>query len=269
MAIDAGFRFIFCEKPLGNEIGQTKKLLEKAEASDTQLQVGYMRRFHPGFLKVKEALDLLGEIHFVNFTTIESGAANQISQRDTSSPWKSDPVLSGGGNLTHVGSHMIDFLRFLFGDIEHVRCKLKRDKPDVPEYHAKACVTFNSGVDADIRIGRVDVPDLGPDWGIFKNGWNESIEVVAENGYIRVSNNSWEGFGPTCVTSWFKDEPGPKTEYFDSKLQWVNEIGSFVKGIESGKLVHEATTASDAYAVALTIRKMRESAENQGEPVFL
>jgi len=268
-AIDAGCRFILCEKPLGIDLGQTKTLVEKAEAADTQLQVAYMKRFNPGFQKIKQAMDILGYIDFVNYTTVESGAANRISQRDSSSAWKTDPALSGGGNLTHVGSHVIDFLRFLFGDIDYVTCKLKRDTEEAPEYYANASLTFKNGVDADIRIGRVDVPNLGPDWEVYKGGWNEYLEVIGENGYIRVSNNSWEGLGPIRVTSWFKDEPGPKEEYFQSDLQWVNEIGSFVKGIENGALIPEATTARAALDVDTAVRKMRASDEEGGARVYL
>jgi predicted dehydrogenase len=263
-AIDAGFRFILCEKPLGNDIGQTIKLVEKAEAAGTQLQVAYMKRFNPGFRKVKDVLERLGEIHFVNFTTIESGSANQVSHRDASSPWKTDPVLSGGGNLTHVGSHDIDLLRFLFGEIEAVSCTLKRDAPDLPEYYANATALFENGVSVNMRIGRVDVPDLGPDWELFKGGWNESIEVIGENGYIRAANPSWEGLGPIRVTTWLKGEPGPKTKYFASDLQWVNEIASFAKGIENGELMPGVTLARDAYKVDFAVRKMRESDERHG-----
>ncbi|MDR3295959.1 MAG: Gfo/Idh/MocA family oxidoreductase [Clostridiales Family XIII bacterium] len=260
-AIDAGFRFILCEKPIGNDISQTIKLVEKAEAADTQLQVAYMKRFNPGFRKVKDALDVLGEIHFVNFTTIESGAANQVSHRDASSPWKTDPVLSGGGNLTHVGSHDIDLLRFLFGGIKTVSCRLKRG---MPEYYVNASVLFENGVNANLRIGQTDIPDLGPDWMPFKGGWNEYLEVIGENGYIRAANPSWEGLGPVRVISWFKWEPGPKTEYFSSDLQWVNEVASFAKGIEEGKLVPGVTLARDAYNVDFAVRKMRESNEQNG-----
>jgi len=268
-AIDAGHRFILCEKPLGNDISKTLTLVEKAEAVGTQLQAGYMKRYNPGFRKVKEAVDILGDVDFVNFTTVESGAANQTSHRDASSPWKTDPVLSGGGNLTHVGSHIIDFLRFLFGDIEYVSCKLKRDSDDAPEYYANAVAAFKNGVDANIRIGRVDVPDLGPDWELFKGGWNEYIEVIGENGYIRVANASWEGLGPVRVTSWFKGEPGPKAEYFASDLQWANQIAAFAESIKRGELVPEATTARDAFNVDLAVRKMRKSAERGGERVYI
>jgi predicted dehydrogenase len=265
--IDAGVKHILCEKPLGNGVEKTLKLVEAAEAAGTQLQVAYMKRFNPGFRKVKEALKRLGEIHFVNFTTMESGAKDRISHRDASSPWKTDPSLSGGGNLTHVGSHVIDFLRFLFGDVERVVCRLKRDSADAPEYGVDARAFFGGDVAADIRIGRVDIPDLGPDWSRFEGGWNEYIEVIGENGYIRAVNPSWEGLGDIEVVSWFKDEREPKTTRYESRLQWVQEIASFAGSIEAGRLASDATTARDAYKVDRIVHKMRLSAEQNGVPL--
>lgn len=266
-AIDAGIRFILCEKPLGNDINQTIKLVEKVEKTGTQLQVGYMKRFNPGFIKVKEALEILGEVHFVNFTMVESGAANRVSHRDASSLWKTDARLSGGGNLTHVGSHLIDLARYFFGDISEVSCKMKKDNLDGPEYHANARIVFENGTDADIRIGRSDIPNLGADWEMFQGGWNEYVEVIGENGYIRAANPSWEGLGPIRVTSWFKGEPGPRSIYYASNLQWVNEIAAFVDGIRAGKLVSQATTARDAYKVDFAVNRMRKSDKEGGVSV--
>jgi len=268
-AIDAGMKHILCEKPLGNDLDRTKELVKKAGEKGTQLQVAYMKRFNPGFKKAKEAVGKIGEIQFVSFTTVESGAAGKISQRDSSSPWKTDPVLSGGGNLTHVGSHDIDLLRYLFGDIAAVSCKLRSDETGLPEFYVNGRLRMKSGVDADLRIGRVDVPDLGADWGLFKGGWNEMLEIVGDKGYIRVANPSWEGLGAVKVTSWFEGEPGPAVDHYDSALQWAGEISNFAGGIENGRLSPDATDAAGALKVDYTVRRMRESDSKNGETVIL
>jgi predicted dehydrogenase len=267
LALDAGYRHILCEKPLGIELEQSRRLVEKVEQTGAVFQTGYMKRFNPGFRKIKEALDLIGNVEFVNCTTVESGAANQVSQRDSSSPWKTDPSLSGGGNLTHVGSHVVDLLRFLFGEVKTVACKLRRDSETEPEYYANARLEMSNDVNVDLRIGRVDIPDLGPDWEIFKGGWNEYVEVIGDRGYIRADNPSWEGLGAIRVTSWFKGMCGPKTEYFESRLQWANETADFVKACETGRLSPEASSAADAYRVDYTVKKMRLSADMHGETV--
>ena len=268
-AIDAGMKHILCEKPLGNDLEKTKDLVEKAEKTGTQLQVAYMKRFNPGFVKAKEAIEKLGAVQFASFTTVETGAAGEVSHRDQSSPWKTDPILSGGGNLTHVGSHDIDFIRYLFGDIEAVSCKLRRDGEGMPEFYANGRLFMKNGVDVELRIGRVDVSNLGPDWELFHGGWNEILELAGDKGYIRVANPSWEGLGAIKVTSWFKGEPGPAVGYYESKLQWANEIADFAQSIENNGLSPAATTARDAFNVDLAVKCMRLSDERNGETVVV
>ena len=263
-AIDAGIKFILCEKTLGNDLDRSKELVEKVLSNDTQLQVGYMKRFNPGFMKVKEILGFIEPVQFVSFTTTESGSANQVSQRDAS-PWKTDLIMSGGGNLTNVGSHNIDLIRFLFGEAYAVSCKLRFDSQNDLEYYANGRLFMESGIDVDLRIGRVDVPDLGPDWEPFTGGWNETLEIIGDGGYVRVANSTWEGFGPIKATYWLKGMPGPTIEYFDSKQQWVNEMANFAESIRCGKLMPDATTAEDALKVDNIVRHMRRSNENNGE----
>ncbi|MDR1247470.1 MAG: Gfo/Idh/MocA family oxidoreductase [Clostridiales Family XIII bacterium] len=267
LVLDAGCRHILCEKPLGIDLEQSRRLVEKVQKTGAVFQAAYMKRFNPGFRKIKEALDVIGNIEFVNCTTVESGAANQVSQRDSSSPWKTDPALSGGGNLTHVGSHVVDLLRFLFGEVKTVSCTLRRDSEDAPEYYANARLKMSNGVNADLRIGRVDIPDLGPGWEIFNGGWNEYVEVIGDRGYIRADNPSWEGLGAIRVTSWFKGMHGPKTEYFESRLQWANEISAFAKACGAGRLCSDSSSAVDAYRVDYIVKKMRLSDEMNGETV--
>ena len=268
-AIDANIRFILCEKPLGNDLEKTKELVKRVEETGAQLQVGYMKRFNPGFRKAKEALDVIGPVQFACFTTVETGVAGEASHRDSSSPWKTDPVLSGGGNLTHVGSHDIDFIRHLFGDVKAVSCRLRRDGEGLPEFYAGGRLFMENGLDVELRIGRVNVPNLGPDWDLFRGGWNETLEIIGDHGYIRVANPSWEGLGAVKVTSWFKGEPGPSVTYYDSSLQWAGELADFARGIENGKLSPSATTAADALKVDQTVRMMRVSDERGGEVVTL
>ncbi|MCL1895329.1 MAG: Gfo/Idh/MocA family oxidoreductase [Clostridiales bacterium] len=266
-AIDAGIRHILCEKPLGNDLALTEKLVEKAEATGAMLQTGYMKRFNPAFQKAKEALGVIGSVQFASFFTAETGAENQVSHRDTSSSWKTDPALSGGGNLTHVGSHDIDFIRYLFGDVKAVSCRLRRDAEGQPEYYANGRLYMENGLDVELKIGRVDVPDLGPDWEVFKGGWNEILEIIGDRGYIRVANPSWEGLSAAKVTSWFRGQPGPSVEYCQSSLQWVNEIADFASAIKAGKLSRLATSARDGYKVDLAVRCMRKSDELGGAVV--
>ena len=56
-AIKAG-KYVFCEKPLAPEADACKRIVEAEMASGKQLvQVGFMRRYDPGYGQLKKAID--------------------------------------------------------------------------------------------------------------------------------------------------------------------------------------------------------------------
>ena len=57
-AIKAG-KYVFCEKPLAPEADACKRIVEAEMASGKQLvQVGFMRRYDPGYGQLKKAIEL-------------------------------------------------------------------------------------------------------------------------------------------------------------------------------------------------------------------
>ncbi len=56
-AIKAG-KYVFCEKPLAPEADACKRIVEAEMATGKQLvQVGFMRRYDPGYGQLKKAID--------------------------------------------------------------------------------------------------------------------------------------------------------------------------------------------------------------------
>ena len=56
-AIKAG-KYVFCEKPLAPEADACKRIVEAEMAAGKQLvQVGFMRRYDPGYNQLKKAID--------------------------------------------------------------------------------------------------------------------------------------------------------------------------------------------------------------------
>ena len=57
IAMDAG-KHVFCEKPLAPEADACKRIVEAEMAAGKQLvQVGFMRRYDPGYGQLKKAID--------------------------------------------------------------------------------------------------------------------------------------------------------------------------------------------------------------------
>ncbi|MEP7271523.1 MAG: Gfo/Idh/MocA family oxidoreductase [Acidobacteriota bacterium] len=116
-ALEAG-KHVICEKPMAMNAEQALEMTKAAEARSGQLSIiDHELRFNPTWRRMKELVDegFLGEVYHVN-VTITTGFRH-AAQR----PWNWWAQKSaGGGLLGALGSHAIDSLRWLFGEIDAV-----------------------------------------------------------------------------------------------------------------------------------------------------
>lgn len=87
-------RLIFCEKPLALSLADAEEIARRYESSPTRIQVNYLRRFAPAFRMVRDRFAAGCYGRFL------SGSGTYV------------------GGFLHNGSHMVDLLRFLLGDID-------------------------------------------------------------------------------------------------------------------------------------------------------
>src|SRR5690554_2220002 len=106
-ALEQG-KAVFCQKPLGRNLAETKAVVNLAQQTDKLLAVDYSYRYTQGITAVKELIDAgkLGRIYAVE--TVFHNAYGPDK------PWFYDPALSGGGCLTDLGSHLVDLMFYLF-----------------------------------------------------------------------------------------------------------------------------------------------------------
>lgn len=105
---------ILCEKPLALNSIQAEEMVNVCKEKNVWLSVNYVYRFHPHIFKAKELIksQLLGKIISINL--------NFNVDIPPSSNFRYNKKLSGGGVLRDIGTHMIDLLRFLGGEIENI-----------------------------------------------------------------------------------------------------------------------------------------------------
>ena len=238
------------------------------------LQTGYMKRFNPGFREIKAAIPDLGEIESAEFKIFMSApepdhspkapAADMGKAADTGGAWYGDVKRSGGGAMTHNGSHHLDLLRYFLGDVQTLRCKTRYENAGDGEYFYHAVLTMEDGLDVNMKVGRVDIPKLGPEWKVFDGGWNESIEFVGTRGYIRVDNPTWQGYEPMTVTRWMQGMCGPETHHCECRDQWTREFETFIQNCERHMLSEDSSSVIDGYRVDVLIETMRESGRENG-----
>ncbi len=116
-ALEAG-KHVICEKPMSLNSNEASEMTRVALARPDQLSIiDHELRFNPTWQRMKKLLDdrVIGKVYHVN-VTIATGFRHSAER-----PWNWWAQKSaGGGLLGALGSHAIDALRWLIGEIEEV-----------------------------------------------------------------------------------------------------------------------------------------------------
>lgn len=156
-AAEAG-KHIFLEKPIARNVEEAKGIVTAAHNNSVKLMMGYHLRFNKTFheLKTKMANGILGDVEVAYATFISSGPFFHRSESNTPLPvpnWWFNRELTGGGALMDVGIHIINLLRWYFGEIKQIKSHLGyRFNLDF-EDSAICLIKFESGTSAVITAG--------------------------------------------------------------------------------------------------------------------
>ncbi|MCS6773272.1 MAG: inositol 2-dehydrogenase [Anaerolineae bacterium] len=101
---------IWCEKPIALTLAETERVVRTLEVTRVPFQIGFMRRFDPGYAAAKRKID--------------SGALGSIEtfralSRDTYLP-KPEFLANSGGTFLDMAIHDFDLARFLVGEVWEV-----------------------------------------------------------------------------------------------------------------------------------------------------
>ncbi|MFN0087586.1 MAG: Gfo/Idh/MocA family protein [Blastocatellia bacterium] len=115
-ALKAG-KHVICEKPMAMNSAEALEMVGAAAEAHRLAIIDHELRFNPTWRRMKELVDggFLGDLHHVN-VTIASGFRHS-AQRQWN--WWSQKR-AGGGLLGALGSHVIDAVRWMFGEIDSV-----------------------------------------------------------------------------------------------------------------------------------------------------
>jgi predicted dehydrogenase len=157
-AIDAG-RAVLCEKPFGLSLSEARVMVEAADASGTPNFLNFEFRCQPARLKMAELIGsgVIGSPEHLGYTAYNSGS--RIPLRGWG--WLFDRSL-GGGWIGAFGSHAIDLIRWLLGDI--VRAG------------ATTWTTLTERPDADGNMHRCDAEDAFTGWTELRSGVTATVD---------------------------------------------------------------------------------------------
>ena len=156
-AAEAG-KHMLLEKPIARNLEEAKGIVKVANKNSVKLMMGYHLRFNETFRELKTRMEsgVLGDVEIAYATFIGSGPFFHRSEGHTPLPvpnWWFNRDLTGGGALIDVGSHVINLLRWYFGEITHIKSHVgNRFNLDV-EDSAICLAKFESGTKAVITAG--------------------------------------------------------------------------------------------------------------------
>lgn len=131
---------VVCEKPLTNSISTSKSIIENYKKNKIPITVCYQRRFDDEFLKIKKNFEQNKLGGFITGTVVYSKG------------------------ILHNGSHSIDILMFLFGEIIKVKPTNSKVDYNPNDPTVSACISFECGdihlIAADERFHSIFEIDL-------------------------------------------------------------------------------------------------------------
>ena len=116
MAAKAG-KAVLCEKPMGVSLAEAQAIVDVCREQNVPLAVAYYRRYWPDVQKIRALLQdgAVGRINHVRVQLCDYFAG------DANRPWIVSQKEAGGGALSNAGSHWIDLIRYLIGEVVEVK----------------------------------------------------------------------------------------------------------------------------------------------------
>ena len=255
-ALPDSLQGILIEKPLADTFAGGVKIADEAAKKAQFTQVGYNLRFSPSLIEFKRRIEAghLGEVLSVR---VETGQflpdwRPGRDYRTTASAQRA----RGGGALLEL-SHEIDYLRWIFGEIEWV----------------SAWVGKSSGLEIDVEDTAHIIASFANSGGFFNKVAQISLDVVRRDrkrsltavcslGSLRWDGIDWTVEEQTAATgNWhqvFAEKVGSSSNY---ERQW----DGFFSALEGRS--HDAATLIDGLAAVRVVDAVKQSNDLAGARV--
>ena len=214
---------IFVEKPLSNKIHKLYDLKKILKKNKIRLMVGYMMRFHPLILRIKNLLkkNYLGKIFY-----IRSSWSEYLPDWHPKENYKKSYAASNklGGGSTFTLSHEIDLVKLLLGEIKRIHTyKSYKSKLNIQaEFSTNHQIEFKNGAVAQIHLDFMQKPPerkleiVGDKRKLYFDYYKNQISIVNRNGTVKklIEKN------------------------FKRNDMFINEIKTFFKNINQNLKIH-------------------------------
>ena len=152
--IDKKIKIIFCEKPFVENLTQAKKIIKLSKENETLISINHRRRWEESYNKLKKEIIFNKRIGKIQSITA---------------------YYSGG--ISNTGSHLIDLMIYLFGNIKEVSAFSRSRKKD-PELNC--FINFKNNIECNL------IPINNKKLMIF------DLIIFGTNGKVEIKNNGHE-----------------------------------------------------------------------------
>jgi scyllo-inositol 2-dehydrogenase (NAD+) len=239
---------IFCEKPPALSLAETDRMKAAVSKPGVFFQMGFMRRFDPGYAAAKKKIQegLIG-------TPVVFKSSSRDPHRTTLE--YANPK-SSGGMIMDMGIHDFDLARFFMGDVKSVTAV--GGTLAYPELKTVGDIdnAIVSLVFADDHLGVVDLSRNG----IY--GYDISTEILGTAGTLRIGYIRETALLVMTKNSVAHDTVPYFMERFDKA--YTAQLQDFARNVIEGR--PPSITIDDGIA-AITVALAAERARQTGKPV--
>ncbi len=189
---------ILCEKPLDITLDKIDDMIKVCEENKVFLAAIFQSRFKKAVIAIRKALDE------GRFGKLVSVSAKQLWYRDTayykSASWRGTWAIDGGGALMNQGSHTVDQLLYLGGEVKRLSAHTANLLHDIEvEDTAVASMEFVNGACGTIEVSTACQP-----------GYPVTIEITGTKGSALIKSDT--------IARWQFVEERPEDEEIRKEL---------------------------------------------------
>jgi predicted dehydrogenase len=221
MALEAG-RAVLCDKPFGRTIGEAVAMAEMGEAAGVVNLLNFEFRHQPARRTMHELVSCgaIGSPEHLSYTAFTSGS--RVPLRPWG--WLFDRS-RGGGWIGAFGSHAIDLVRWLLGEVNAAG--------------AATWITVNERPDADGNLRRCDAEDSFVGWMELASGATACVDTsftagmpLAPRIVVTGSDGAIENVGDARLVLRHRDQlreeidfpPGTGDSHHAAMKAWAAEV---------------------------------------------
>ncbi len=168
LPLAAAKKHLFVEKPLGMGRVDGLKMADAIERAGVLFQTGYFRRGESNLLCLRQLVagGFFGQITRVRASNCHSGSLGGWFDSKPTDPasdwrWMADIKQAGVGAFGDLGTHVLDILIWIFGDVRSVAATLDKGtgRYEGCDETGEAILQFKSGVIGTLAAAWTDIAD--------------------------------------------------------------------------------------------------------------